>query len=238
MSLSVRRDIPVLARLITVSAVALGAGLALTACSPVKMGAAAVVGDQRITLATLDTEITNLSQTAKQYPGIVQLSQAQETQETLTWLVRFQINEELARQAGITVSTAQAQKALAQIYSAAKSEAQAQGVPNVTLNLILAANGIPPNMSAELGRWQAIENQFILQANGGTVPTTTSAQSATTAKLQKAQCVAAKTLNIEINPQYGRLDYSNYQVVSAPGTVSRSAGPAPTASPSGLTPAC
>jgi len=237
-SLSVRRDIPVLARLITVSAVALGAGLALTACSPVKMGAAAVVGDQRITLATLDTEITNLSQTAKQYPGIVQLSQAQETQETLTWLVRFQINEELARQAGITVSTAQAQKALAQIYSAAKSEAQAQGVPNVTLNLILAANGIPPNMSAELGRWQAIENQFILQANGGTVPTTTSAQSATTARLQKAQCVAAKTLNIEINPQYGRLDYSNYQVVPAPGTVSRSAGPAPTASPSGLTPAC
>ena len=227
-----------LARLITVSAVALGAGLALTACSPVKMGAAAVVGDQRITLATLDTEITNLSQTAKQYPGIVQLSQAQETQETLTWLVRFQISEELARQAGITVSTAQAQKALAQIYSAAKSQAQAQGVPNVTLNLILAANGIPPNMSAELGRWQAIENQFIQQANGGTVPTTTSAQSATAAKLQKAQCVAAKTLNIEINPQFGRLDYTNYLVVSAPSTVSRSAGPAPTASPSGLTPAC
>jgi len=235
---SVRRDIPVLARLITVSAVALGAGLALTACSPVKMGAAAVVGDQRITLATLDTEITNLSQTAKQYPGIVQLSQAQETQETLSWLVRFQVNDQLARQAGITVSTGQAQKALAQIYSAAKSEAEAQGVRNVTLNLILAANGIPPNKYAELGRWQAIENQFILQANGGTVPTTTSAQSATTAKLQKAQCVAAKTLNIEINPQYGRLDYTNYQVVSAPGTVSRAPGPAPTASPSGLTPAC
>jgi hypothetical protein len=229
---------PVLRRLITVSAVALGAGLALTACSPVKMGAAAVVGNQRITLATLDTEVTNLSQTAKQYPGIIQLSQAQETQETLTWLVRFQINEELARQAGITVSTAQAQKALAQIYSAAKSQAQAQGVPNVTLNLILAANGIPPNTSAELGRWQAIENQFIQQANGGTIPTTTSAQAATTAKLQTAQCVAAKTLNIEINPQFGRLDYTNYLVVSAPGTVSRSAGPAPTASPSGLTPAC
>ncbi len=231
---------PVLRRLITVSAVALGAGLALTACSTVKMGAAAVggAGFQRITLATLDTEVSNLSQTAKQYPGILQLSQAQETQATLTWLVRFQINEQLARQAGITVSTGQAQKALAQFYSAAKSQAEAQGVRNVTRNLVLAAYGIPPNMSAELGRWQAIQNQFIQQANGGTVPTTTSAQAATTAKLQKAQCVAAKTLNIEINPQYGRLDYSNYLVVSAPGTVSRSAGPAPTASPSGLTPAC
>src|SRR5260370_5647167 len=173
--------------------------MSLTACSPVKMGAAAVGGKefQRITLATLDTEITNLSQTAKQYPGIVQLSQAQETQETLTWLVRFQINEQLARQAGITVSTAQAQKALAQIYSAAKSEAQAHGVPNVTLNLILAANGLPPNTSAELGRWQAIENQFILQPNGGTVPATTSAHSATTAQLHKTQRVAAKTLNID-----------------------------------------
>jgi len=40
-----------------------GAGWVL----PVKMGAAAVVGNQRITMATLDTEVTNLSQAAKQY---------------------------------------------------------------------------------------------------------------------------------------------------------------------------
>jgi hypothetical protein len=231
---------PVLRRLIAVSAVAVGAVLALTACSTVKMGAAAVggAGFQRITLATLDTEVSNLSQTVKQYPGLVPLSQAQQTQATLTWLVRFQINEQLARQAGITVSTGQAQKALDQIIRQQEAQAQAQGVRNVTQNLILAANGIPPNESAELGRWQAIENQFIQQANGGTVPTTTSAQSATTAKLQKAQCVAAKTLTIQINPQFGRLDYTSYLVVSAPGAVSRSAGPAPTASPSGLMPAC
>jgi hypothetical protein len=53
------------------------------------------------------------------------MSSAQETQETLTWLVRFQINEELARQVGITVTPAQAQAALAQIYAAAKSSAEA-----------------------------------------------------------------------------------------------------------------
>ena len=228
----------VLRRLIKVSALVLGAGLVVAGCSPVKLGAAAVVGDQRITVATLDNEVTNLSRYVKLYPGTVQLTPVQETQQTLTWLIRFQINEQLAKQQGITVSTAQAQAAWGEIFKQAKASAQAQGITNVTANLILAANGIPPNMSAELGRWQAIENQFIQQANGGTVPTTTSAQSATAAKLQKAQCVAAKTLNIEINPQYGRLDYSNYQVVPAPGTVSRSAGPAPTASPSGLTPAC
>src|ERR1035438_6038888 len=95
---------PVFRRLIAASAAVLGVGLAATGCSPVKMGAAAIVGNQRITIATLDTEVTNLSQTAKLYPGVVQLSAAQETQQTLSWLVRFKINEQLAQQDGMTVS--------------------------------------------------------------------------------------------------------------------------------------
>ena len=92
------------------SAVVLGAGLVLSACSssPVKFGSAAIVGDQRITIATLDTEVNNLSQAVEQNKGTVQLSQEQQTQQTLTWLVRFKVQEELARQAGITVSKAQA----------------------------------------------------------------------------------------------------------------------------------
>ena len=235
-----RRQVLVLRRLVKVSALVAGAGLVVAGCSvgPVKMGSAAIVGDQRITIATLDTEVTNLSQAAKQYPGIVQLSQAQQTQETLTWLVRFQINEELARQAGITVTTAQANAALAQIYAAAKAQAEAQGITNVSLNLIMTANGIPPNLSAELGRYQAINNAFVRQANGGTLPTTTAQQTATSAKLERAQCVAAKNLNIQINPQFGRMDYTQYQVVSASGTVFRTPGPAPSPSQSGLTPAC
>jgi len=223
-----------------VSAVALGAGLVVAGCSagPVKAGSAAIVGDQRITIATLDTEVTNLNQAVEQYKHTVQLSQEQQTQQTLTWLVRFKINDELARQAGITVSTAQAQAALAEIYAAAKSSAAAQGIPNASLDLILAANGIPPNLAEEVGRYQAINNEFVKQANGGTTPTTTAEQTATSAKLQHAQCTAAKSLDIEINPQFGRMDYSQYQVVSAPSTVFRTAGPAPTASPSGTAPAC
>jgi hypothetical protein len=221
-----------------VSAAVIGLGLAVTACGQVEMGAAAIVGNQRITIATLDTEVTNLSQAARAYPGIVQLSPTQETQETLTWLVRFQINEELARQAGITISTAQAQTGLAELYAAAQSEAESEGVTNVTLNLIMTANGIPPNLAAELGRYQAIETQFIKNANGGTLPTSSSAQTATTKAFEHAQCVAAKTLKILINPQFGRMDYSQYLVVSAPVTVSRPEGPAPAASLSGLAPAC
>ena len=227
-----------LRRLIKVSAAVIGLGLAVTACGRVEMGAAAIVGNQRITIATLDTEVTNLSQAAKQYPGVVNLSATQETQETLTWLIRFQIDEELARQDGITISTAQAQTGLAQLYAAAKSEAESEGVTNVTLNLVMAANGIPPNMYAELGRYQAIETQFIENANGGTIPTSSSAQTATTTAFEHAQCVAAKALKILVNPQFGRMVYSQYLVVSVPVTVSRPEGPATAASLSGLAPAC
>jgi hypothetical protein len=228
----------VLRRLVKASAVVLGAGILVTGCSPVKFGAAAITGNQRITIATLDTQVTNLSQAVKQYPGTIQMSSAQETQETLTWLVRFQINDELARQAGITVTPAQAQAALVQIYAAAKANAEAQGLSNVTLNLILAANGIPPNLSAEVGRYQAINDQFVRQANGGKLPTSTSAQTATTAKLQHAQCLAAKALTIQINPQFGQFNYTQYQVVSAPNPVAASPGPAKPTPSAGLTPAC
>ena len=222
------------------SAVVLGAGLVVTACSssPVKFGSAAIVGDQRITLATLDTEVNNLSQAVERYKSTVQLSQEQQTQQTLTWLVRFKVNEELARRAGITVSTAQAQQSLATIYAAAKSNAESQGIPNPSLDLILAANGIPPNLAEEVGRYQAIDDQFAKQANGGQEPTSTSAQTATTTKLTKARCEAAKSLNIQINPQFGQLNYDQLAIVAAPGTVFRPGGPAKAESQSGLTPAC
>jgi len=223
-----------------VSAVVLGAGLVVTACSssPVKFGSAAIVGDQRITLATLDSEVTNLSQAVEQYKSTVQLNQEQQTQQTLTWLIRFKVNEELARQAGITVSDAQADAALATIYAAAKANAEQQGIPNPSLDLILAANGIPPNLAHQVGRYQAINDEFAKQANGGQEPTSAAAQTATSAKLTKAQCQAAKALNIQVNPQFGQLNYDQLAVVAAPGTVFRTAGPAPTASASGLTPAC
>jgi hypothetical protein len=232
----------VLRRLIKASALAVGVGLAAAGCAvtPVKMGAAAIVGDDRISIATLDTEVTNLSQTVKRYPGIIDLPADKQTHSALTWLVRFRIDEELARQAGITVSAAQAQQALAQVYDQAKAQAQASGVSNVTPGLVMAANGIPPDLAPEVGRYVAIETEFARRANGGKAPTSSTAQAAAGAKLLHAQCEAAKTLKIAINPQFGRMDYAQnpYQIVPVSATVARSAGPAPSASPTGLAPAC
>ena len=233
-----RKDMAVLSRLIKVSALVLGAGIVITGCGPVKMGAAAIVGDQRITVATLDNEVTNLSSYLKVHPSPVPLTPVQQTQQTLTWLIRFQINEELAKQEGITVSEAQAESAWNEIYKNAKDSAQAQGITNVTPELILAVNGIPPNLKDEVGRYQSINDQFAVKANGGTPPATQDAANAANDQLNKARCTAAKNLNIQVNPQYGRLDYSQYAIVESIPTVTRSAGPAPTAVPSGLTPAC
>ena len=227
-------------RLIKASAIVIGVGL-VTGCAvtpPVKMGSAAIVGNERISITTLDTEVTNLSQAVKQYPGIVQLSQAEVTQATLTWLIRYQINDELARQQGITISTAQAEVALAQAYATAKTAAEQQGLTNVTPTLILAASGIPPNTAPELGRYEAIANEFLKIANGGTTPTSSSAQTAAGNKLNQAECQAAKSLNIAVNPQFGQLDYTQYQVVSAPSSVTRPQGPFISPSPVATAPAC
>jgi hypothetical protein len=229
---------PVLRRLIAVSAAVVGVGLVATGCSPVKFGAAATVGSQRITLATLDTEVTNLSQHVKQYHNPSSLTAAQQTQDTLSWLIRFQINEQLARAQGITVSAAEAQTSLAQIDAEAKSELASEGVSNASLDFILSYIGIPPNLATEVGRYQAIDTQYIKQVNGGQVPTATAAQTATTAKLTRAQCLAAKSLQIKVNPQFGQLNYTQVQVVSVPATVARAEGPAKKVSTAGLTPAC
>jgi len=230
----------VLRRLIKASAIVIGVGLAAAACSPVKMGAAAIVGNQRITIATLDTEVTNLSQAAAQYPTAVTLNAAQRTQATLTWLIRYMITEELARQQGITVSAAQGQQALNQAVTRAESSAVQQGLTNVTQNLILAASGIPPDTSDELGRYEAISDQYLMIANGGTAPAAGSAAATAAAtKLNRAECQAAKALNIQVNPQFGALDFTQYQIVDAPVTVTRAQGPVKAAaSPPATAPAC
>jgi hypothetical protein len=230
----------VLRRLIKASAIVIGVGLMAAGCAvtPVKMGSAAILGGQRISIATLGIEVANLSQAVKRYPGVVNLTPAEQTQATLTWLIRYQINEELARQNGITVSTAEAQAALAQAYAAAKTAAEQQGLTNVTPTLILAYSGVPPDTAPELGRYEAIANEYLRIANGGTTPTTPAAQAAAGAKLNKAECQAAKALNIAVNPQFGQLDYAQYQIVSVPSSVTRPAGPTASASPVATAPAC
>jgi hypothetical protein len=213
-----------------------GACVVLAACSPVKVGSAAVVGNQRITVSTLDTQVSNLQTAAKPYGRAITLTAADMPAAVLSWLIRFQIGDQVTANEGITLTPSQVQAGVADINSQASQAASQEGLSSPQAALLDA--GISPQMLPDLGQYQAQEIAFAERANGGKLPTTTAEGNAVTAQLTKAQCNAAKSLNIQVSPQFGRLDYSQYSVVPTPNTLSQPAGTPSPASTTGLAPAC
>jgi hypothetical protein len=228
----------VLRTLLKGAIVGAGACFLLAACAPVKIGAAAIVGNQRITLAQLDTQVAALSDAAKSYPGQVQLTQAEIPGKVLTWLIRFDILNQMASDHGISVTSSETESALVQINDEAEQEAEQEGESNFNLTSFLAANGIPPTQLQQVGQYEAIEIAYIEQVNGGKLPSAAAAENAASAKLNQAQCAAAKSLNIQVSPQFGQFDYSTYTVNAAPDSLSLPSGTVATASNSGAASSC
>ena len=222
-------------RAAALGAAGLGACVLIAACSPVKAGAAAVVGNQRITVSSLDTQVSNLQAAGKSVSGF-NLSTAQQPQAVLTWLVRFAIMDQVAASNGISVTQAQIQTGLADVQSEAASSASQDGFSSA--QALFLGNGITPQMQPALGRWVAQSDAYQLKVNDGKAPTTTAQSNAVTAKYNKAECQAAKSLNIQVSPQYGRIDYSTYTIVADANLLSAPPGKPSKASTAGLTPAC
>jgi hypothetical protein len=223
-------------RALALGAAGLGACALIAACSPVQAGSAAIVGSQRITSSSLDQQVSNLQVAAKPYGSQITLTSAEQPRAVLTWLIRFSIMDQLAADNGISVTSAQSQTGLSEIQSEAASSASQEGFSSATA--LFVGNGISPQMLPDLGTWVAQQTAFEIKANGGTQPTSTAQGNAVTAKYNKAECQAAKTLTIQVSPQFGRLDYSTYTVVPAQNTLSQPAGVPSPASTTGLTPAC
>lgn len=218
------------------AAAVLAGGLAVSACSTVKMGAAALTGNNRITSATLTNEVANLNSAyaADRAKGIKpQRPTGQETQQVLTWLILFQVYNEMAAQHGVSVTEDQTQKALSQYSTQAKAS-------HVTLAEYFSAGAaLPPDLLPQLGQAAAIQSALADQLDGGRAPTTTAGQSAISAQLGHYQCVAAKDLSVTVNPQFGEYDYNGFAVVPAPPTLAADPTPSPSPSPSvQLTPPC
>jgi peptidyl-prolyl cis-trans isomerase SurA len=218
-------------RRVAVLAAGLGACALLAACAPVQAGSAAIVGDQRITVSSLDTQVSNLQEAAKPYNGLP-LTTAEMPAAVLTWMIRIQLLDEVAAANGITVTDAQAQAELNKLTATAQ-QAQYKNYAE-----LLIANGVPPQMFQQLGRLEAQQTAYAEKLNGGKPVTTTAEQNAVGAAAAKGQCEAAKSLNIKVSPQFGRLDYTQYVVVPAPDTLSRPTGTPSAASTTGLVPAC
>jgi hypothetical protein len=213
-------------------AAGLGACAVLAACSPVQMGAAAVVGNQRITQSALDTQVSNLQAAVKPYGSSLPITTAQEPSEVLAWLIRFAVMDQVATANNISVTDAQSQAGL----SALASTAQSNGFSSTAE--LLVANGVSPQMFSQVGRWAAQETAYELKANGGAEPTSTAQQTTVTTAFTKAECTAAKSLNISVSPQFGRVDYTQFTIVPVANTLSQPEGTPSPASTEGLTPAC
>ena len=220
------------------AAVMLAAGIAVAACGSVKLGAAAITSSQRISTTTLSNQVANLNAAYQANKSKIQLQYpaSEMPQQVLSWLVRFQIGDAMAVQHGITVTPTQAEQALVAIAASIRS-----GGSSDTLTEVAVSNGLPPDLLDELGRYQAIETQVLDRLDGGKTPSSSSGQQALETQFDKSQCQAAKSLNIQINPQFGSLDYSTFSVVLTPSGLSKTSAPTATASPSPkpvLTPPC
>jgi outer membrane murein-binding lipoprotein Lpp len=219
---------------IFVIAAAAAATCALSACGSVRMGAAAISGGERIKTTTLSDQVSKLEHAAQVGKGTIQLQfpQAQAPQEVLSWLLRFQIRDELAVRNHLVVTTGESQQALSKL-------AQSTGRTGPAFVQLAVANGLAPDMLPDLGRYEAIQNDMFTRLNGGTMPRTQARIQALSPQFARRECVAAKSLNIQVNPQFGQLDYSTYSVIPANSPLSEPTAPAPspTAKPQ-LTPAC
>jgi hypothetical protein len=209
---------------------AAGACALLAACSPVKVGAAATVGNDRITTSTLDSEVSNLQSDLEPYH--VNASSQVLTSLVLGWLIKFQIQDRVAANAGIKVTPTDADQALSLLYQNQEASA-AQQNGSVPQAVSVISQGVPNSLRNELGTYYAQFLALEAKAHGGKLPAT-AAQLTPDQAYYTASCQAQQSLNIQVNPQYGQLNYETstpgffYGIIPGNDVLSR---PASAASP-------
>ena len=215
------------------TAAAAATACALSACGPARMGAAAISGGDRITVTTLSDQVSSLERAYHAGKGIqLQFPQSETPQEVLSWLLRFQIRDELAVRNHLVVTTGESQRALSLL-------AKQTGRSGPAFVQLAVANGLAPDMLPGLGRYEAIQSDMFTRLNGGTPPRTQARIQALGPEFSRRECHAAKSLNIQVNPQFGQLDYGTYAVIPAKTPLSEPTAPAPSPSTKPvLTPHC
>lgn len=207
----------------------LAGGLTVAACgNGLKLGSAATTSQGRITTTTLTNQVANLSAAYKviKRKGVnPQRPVGQMPQQVLSWLLTFRIYDKIADQHGIKVTQTQVHNQLASLTQQASQQ---------KLNIkdyVAAAGAVPPDLVPQIGRYFVILSALETRLDGGTPPTDQSGQQALQQKVAHQQCLAAKDLGIKVNPQYGALDYTTFQVVTVPSKLA-SAGSASAPRPS------
>jgi hypothetical protein len=177
-------------------------------------GAAALYDNARIPATQLASEVANLNASYQVYKARLgtqlRYKPSDMPRQALSWLLRFAIIEQLRAREGIHVTATQAQQAQ-------NSYARLLRQQGATLAEFAVSIGMPPNMLPEFSRLIVIQSKLVNRLDHGTPPPQGSPAAQTlNLAISHLQCVAAKSLNIQVNPQFGMLDYGTYTVVPVP----------------------
>ncbi|MEW2520297.1 SurA N-terminal domain-containing protein [Actinacidiphila alni] len=177
------------------AAALLAASPALTACGsgPAHPGAAAVVGDQKITVSTLQHQVNQVRDAQAKSPQAAQLTSqsGKLSRQTLTMLVQSEVIDKAAADAGVTVSDAEVQQMHAQALQ------QFQGDEAQFEQAVLEQAQVAPSGIDDYFRTTLQVNK--LEQSLGYQPGSDTATEALVAALAKT----SKSLGVHVNPRYG-----------------------------------
>ncbi|MEU0400489.1 SurA N-terminal domain-containing protein [Streptomyces sp. NPDC006197] len=180
---------------LTVSAALLAAAPLLTACgSDAHPGAAAVVGGQRIEVASLQAQVEDVRDAQAASPQSAQLVAATGdlSRRKLNVMIFDRVVDEVARDNGVTATRAELQQTRDSFVRQGGGEEQLKAV-------LLQEQGVAPDQIDAFVRRNVLMNK-IAQKLG--VTESPEGQK----KLTDVFSAASKELGIDVNPRYGRWD--------------------------------
>ncbi|GIH25392.1 lipoprotein [Acrocarpospora phusangensis] len=165
------------------------AAATLTACGPLQVGAAATVGDQRITSEQLDSGVRDFqaAMTAAKIPADQVQLPGSVPQAVLLQLANINQFTQVAVNNGVIISEGDIDTFIAQ-----------QG-GKAAVDQALLGRGVPPSLVRDWLRASIGAQQMITKLGGGS-------DEAATAAGQQKLAVEAEKIPVKFNPRYGTFD--------------------------------
>lgn len=198
-----RRVIPV-----TVLSTVLGA-VVMSGCStPVKAGAAAVVGDERVSTSSVEETATSVRVQAED-EELGELDGATLNRITVERAIRSLLTAELAEREGVTVSEGEIDDYIAEIEAAGQSE---------QLNIDALNNGVPSNELRNEIRDFLLRQKVGEELVDGSGPEVEQERGAA---VSDAFMALAEEIRVSVSPRYGTWDAETVSILPGENDLSR-----------------
>ncbi|WP_326597166.1 SurA N-terminal domain-containing protein [Streptomyces sp. NBC_01803] len=188
---------------------AAAAPLLLTGCSTdAHPGAAAVVGGERIALATVQSEVEAVRDAQRDRPEADQLIAASSglTQERVEFLVYLEVLERAADDAGVNVSRRDVQTARAE------AERNLGGADALAQAALMPASGATP-LAGDEQIDQMLRSQLLFQGLAERLGVTPDA--AGVQRIATVLATTAEEIGVDVNPRFGEWDAEQVMLTDA-----------------------